>query len=209
MKYRAVIVDAFGTIVRIPSSMHPYRQLLREGIRHGRAPAPTDLRTLMMFEGDLAEAAEYLRIRVSPGRLDQIQAVLKQDLDSVEAFPDALEAIAVLQARKVLVGVCSNLAEPYGASIKRLFPSLDAYTFSYQLGALKPDPAMYRHACGQLGVPLDDRFGDERVGMVGDSLRCDCNGPRALGINGIHLVRSGDGAITNLMDFADLILADV
>lgn len=104
-----------------------------------------------------------------------------------------------LQRCRRIVGVCSNLAEAYGAPVKRLFPSLDAYTFSYQLGALKPDPVMYRHACEQMGVPLDDRFGGERVGMVGDSLRCDCNGPRALGINGIHLVRSGVGKITNLM----------
>lgn len=52
----------------------------------------------MMFDGDLAEAAEYLRIKVRPGRLDQIQAVLRQELDSIEAFPGAPEGVAALQA---------------------------------------------------------------------------------------------------------------
>lgn len=108
--------------------------------------------------------------------------------------------------KQVRVGVCSNLAAPYGAALKRLFPTLDAYALSYEIGALKPDPVMYRSACDLLGVGIGERFGDERIAMVGDSLRSDCHGPRAVGINGMHLDRSGAGRITNLIDFASLIL---
>ncbi|MCH5531329.1 HAD family hydrolase [Pseudomonas cannabina] len=208
MNYRAVLVDAFGTIVRIRSATHPYRRLLKEGLRAGRVPRPGDVRTLMTFDGDLAQAAELLQITVLPERVAQIQDALDRELHSIEAFPDALEAIQALQAQQVLVGVCSNLATPYGDALKRLFPTLDAYAFSYQIGALKPDPVIYRSACNMLGVTIVDRFGDERVAMVGDSLRCDCHGPRANGINGLHLDRSGAGSITNMMDFASLILAD-
>ncbi|RMV34628.1 hypothetical protein ALP12_200499 [Pseudomonas savastanoi pv. phaseolicola] len=206
MNYRAVLVDAFGTIVRIRSATHPYRSLLKEGLRGGRYPKPSDVKTLMTFDGDLAQAAELLQITVRPERLAQIQYALDREVHSIEAFPDALEAIRMLQAQQVRVGVCSNLAAPYGAAIKRLFPTLDAYALSYELGALKPDPAMYRSACKLLGVGIGERFGDERIAMVGDSLRCDCHGPRAVGINGLHLDRSGAGRITNLMDFASLIL---
>lgn len=208
MSYRAVLVDAFGTIIRIPSASHPYRSLLKEGLRNGRRPIPSDIRTIMTFDGDLAQAAELLQITVLPRRLAQIQDSLTREVHSIEAFPDALEAIRTLQAKQVRVGVCSNLAAPYGDALKRLFPTLDAYALSYEIGVLKPDPLMYRSACELLGVEIGARFGDERIAMVGDSLRCDCHGPRAVGINGLHLDRSGAGKITDLTDFASLILAD-
>lgn len=208
MNYRAVLVDAFGTIVRIRSATHPYRMLLKEGLRAGRLPRPGDVRTLMTFDGDLAQAAELLQITVLPERLAQIQDALDREIHSIEAFSDAVEGIQALQAQKVRLGICSNLAAPYGVALKRLFPTLDAYALSYEIGALKPDPVMYRSACSLLGVSVGDRFGEGRVAMVGDSLRCDCHGPRAVGINGLHLDRSGAGKISNLMDFASLILND-
>ncbi|WP_199726807.1 HAD family hydrolase [Pseudomonas syringae group genomosp. 7] len=208
MSYRAVLVDAFGTTLRIRSASHPYRSLLKEGLRNGRRPRPGDIRTIMTFDGDLAEAAELLQITVLPRRLAQIQDALTSEVQSIEAFPDAVEAIQALQAQHVRVGVCSNLAAPYGTALKRLFPTLDAYALSYEIGALKPDLVMYRTACKLLGVGIGERFGDERIAMVGDSLRCDCFGPRAVGINGLHLDRSGAGKITDLTDFASLILAD-
>ncbi len=208
MNYRAVLVDAFGTIVRIRSATHPYRALLKEGLRSGRCPKAGDVRALMTFDGDLAQAAELLQITVRSERLAQIQDALDSELHSIEAFPDALEAIQNLQAQQVRVGVCSNLAAPYGAALKRLFPKLDAYALSYEIGALKPDPVMYRRACKLLGMGIGERFGDGRIAMVGDSLRCDCFGPRAVGINGLHLDRSGAGKITDLTHFSSLILAD-
>ncbi|KPB97073.1 Haloacid dehalogenase-like family hydrolase [Pseudomonas amygdali pv. lachrymans] len=162
----------------------------------------------MTFDGDLAEAAELLQITVRPERLAQIQDALDREVHSIEAYTDALEAIRTLQAKQVRVAVCSNLAAPYGAALKRLFPALDAYALSYEIGALKPDPVMYRTACSLLGVTIGDRFGEARVAMVGDSLRCDCLGARAVGINGLHLDRSGAGKITDLTHFSSLILAD-
>ncbi|ELQ02007.1 HAD family hydrolase [Pseudomonas syringae] len=208
MTYRAVLVDGFGTLVRIRSATHPYRKLLNEGLQSGRRPMPEDIRSLMTFDGGLAQAAELLDIKITPERLAQIQDSLDREVHSIEAFPEALEAIQALQAQRIRVGVCSNLAAPYGSALKHLFPTLDAYALSYEIGALKPDPVMYRSACKLLGLSVGDRFGEERVAMVGDSLRCDCHGARAVGINGLHLDRSGAGKITNLMDFASLILAD-
>jgi FMN phosphatase YigB (HAD superfamily) len=44
--------------------------------------------------------------------------------------------------------------------------------------------------------------------MVGDSLRCDCHGPREVGITGIHLDRSKYGGINDLMVFASHVLRE-
>ncbi|WP_186511846.1 hypothetical protein [Pseudomonas marginalis] len=41
--------------------------------------------------------------------------------------------------------------------------------------------------------------------MIGDSIRCDRDGPRAVGIMGHHLDRKGGVRITDLSQFAKLI----
>ncbi|RMV32861.1 hypothetical protein ALP12_200415 [Pseudomonas savastanoi pv. phaseolicola] len=57
MRYRAVLLDAFGTILQIKTGKHPYRQLLKEGLRNGRRPSPDDAKQLMTFNGGLSQAA--------------------------------------------------------------------------------------------------------------------------------------------------------
>lgn len=206
MRYRAILLDAFGTILQINASTHPYRRLLKEGIRSGRRPSPGDVNVLMKFNGGLAQAAEHLGIDIHPSRLAEIEEMLEHEVGSIKAFPDSLEAVALLQEHNRLVAVCSNLAYPYGRAVKRLFPTLDAYGFSFELGATKPDPRIYQATCTMVGVKPGDGVGENRVIMVGDSLRCDCHGPRAVGITGIHLDRTKPGSISNLMDFAKLVL---
>lgn len=208
MRYRAVLLDAFGTILRIKTGKHPYRQLLKEGLRNGRRPNPDDAKKLMTFNGGLPQAAEYLGISVHPLRLAEIEEMLEQEVDSIVAFPDALEAVALLQQHELLLAVCSNLAYPYGRAVKRLFPTMDGFGFSYETGWAKPNPWMYRATCEMIDVELDNVFGEHRVIMVGDSLRCDCHGPREVGITGIHLDRSGGGRISDLTGFAHHVLRE-
>jgi len=67
---------------------------------------------------------------------------------------------------------------------------------------------MYRATCEMIDVRLDNVFGEDRVIMVGDSLRCDCHGPREVGITGIHLDRTGGGRINDLKGFAQHVLRE-
>lgn len=209
MKYRAVIFDAFGTILKVQAGVHPYRSLLREGVQRGRRPRADDALRIMTFNGSLSECAEHLEVPIRQHRLEEIEAALEQEVAAIEAFPDALAAIALLQQHQLKVGVCSNLAQPYRKAVKRHFPELDAYTFSFEVGAVKADPLIYDSACESLGVglnslsPISDR---RRVVMIGDSLRCDCHGPQAVGIRGVHLDRSPGGQISDLMDFAKRVI---
>ncbi|RMP32141.1 hypothetical protein ALO95_200050 [Pseudomonas syringae pv. antirrhini] len=206
MEYKAILLDAFGTILRINTGTHPYRLLLKEGRRNGRQPRPDDARVLMMFNGGLSQAAGHLGIDITASRLAEIEEMLEAEVSSIEAYPDALEAVALLQERKRLVAVCSNLAYPYGRAVTRLFPTLDAYGFSYEISATKPDPYMYRQTCALLGMVPGDAFGENRIVMTGDSLRCDCYGPRTVGITGVHLDRSNPNGISDLVDFAKQVL---
>src|SRR5471030_1859189 len=127
----AVIFDAFGTLVKIHDGSHPYRKILKEGIRQGRRPKPEDARTIMTNNWSLAEAAECLEIKITSDLLSKIEDELSMELENIEAFTDGLSAVALLQAQGIKVGVCSNLAKPYASAIERLYPSLDAYTYSF------------------------------------------------------------------------------
>ncbi|SOS36173.1 haloacid dehalogenase [Pseudomonas syringae group genomosp. 3] len=206
MRYQAVLLDAFGTTVQIGDGKHPYRLLLREGIRQGRRPKPDDAQALMKLNGGIPHAAEQLGIKVAPSRLAELQDILEEEVSGIEAFPDALEAVALLQEHGRLIAICSNLAFPYGVAVKRLFPTMNAFGFSFEAGVTKPDPRMYRQTCQMLGVEPGHITGDNRIIMIGDSLRCDCHGPRAVGIAGVHLNRASPVGIRDLMDFARLVL---
>lgn len=204
----AVVFDAFGTLVNLPSKRHPFRQLLKEGIFGGRRASPDDVRVLMSNPWSLEDAADQLGIRLSPARLQALQDDLDREVASIIAFEDGIEAVALLRAEGVRVGICSNLCEPYGAAVLRAFPDLDGYAFSYQVGAMKPDALIYEVICKTLAVAPEYLFGDrtEQIAMVGDSLKCDRDGPRAAGMLGFHLDRTGRGPVRDLVQFAHLVI---
>jgi FMN phosphatase YigB (HAD superfamily) len=157
----------------------------------------------MRHSWGLAQAADHFGIDVTPAELARIQAELDAEVASIQPFADALACIEALQARGLKVGVCSNLAEPYGIAIERIFPRMNGYGFSYAVGALKPDQSIYNDVLAQLGVEA------RMAWMIGDSQRCDRDGPRALGINGHYLNRKGGisaSDFSDLMAFKDAVL---
>nr|WP_238451413.1 HAD family hydrolase [Pseudomonas amygdali] len=144
---QAVIFDAFGTIIRIENARHPFRQLLKLGIAQGRRPRSDDASALMSHPWSLAQAADHFGIDVPPTELARIESELDAELAGVQPFTDALSCIEALQARGLKVAVCSNLARPYGAAVKRIFPGLESYGFSYEIGTLKPDRRISTMQC--------------------------------------------------------------
>ncbi|WP_313326071.1 HAD family hydrolase [Pseudomonas qingdaonensis] len=203
----AVLFDAFGTLVSIHRPTHPFRQLLQEGRRQGRKPHQDDVRSIMTQRPSLAEAASAFGISVTSASLARLERCLEEELASIKPFLDALPAVEALQGAGVRVGVCSNLAAAYGPAIHRIFPHLDAYGFSYQLGAMKPDQAIYKGTCDLLGVnPGHGVETGDRVLMIGDSARCDHDRPLEVGITGFLLQRRGAGRFSNLLDFAHAVI---
>lgn len=201
---QAAIFDAFGTIIRIENARHPFRQLLKLGIAQGRRPKPDDASMLMRHPWGLAQAADHFGIDVTPAELARIQAELDAEVASIQPFADALACIEALQVRGLKVAVCSNLARPYGAAVKRIFPGLESYGFSYEIGTLKPDRRIYDAVLTELAVDAC------KVWMTGDSQRCDRDGPIALGVKGHYLNRTREGSLSDfhdLMAFKDAVLS--
>jgi HAD superfamily hydrolase (TIGR01493 family) len=189
----AVIFDLFGTLVEIQNRQNPYRELLRIGAQQGRAASPSDLRSIMAINGGLAEAADFLEIQVSQAQLANLQRCLDLEIQSIKPFDDAVPAIELLRENQIKIALCSNLAGPYCSIARKLFPDLDGYALSAELGLLKPDPAIYRSVCTMLDVIPGQVPGvsDTQLLMIGDSKRCDEQGPRAVGILGHYLDRKG------------------
>lgn len=196
------VFDAFGTLLKINEGKHPYRQLLKVGMKQGRRPKPDDIHHIMCQDWSLRDTAEAFGIDAPEATLIELEELLREEVAGIEAYPDAIEAVELLKSHGRKVAVCSNLGQPYGEAIKRCFPGLDGYLFSYEVGAMKPDPAIYAGCCIALQCE------PEGVAMIGDSQTCDRDGPHAFGMAGYYLDRHhGKGDYADLLSFARGMLA--
>jgi HAD superfamily hydrolase (TIGR01509 family) len=188
-RFDAVVFDVYGTLAEIGDKRAPFRQLLRLGERQGRPIGPGDAAALMRQPLGLREAGERLGIRLAAEQLAGLEADLHAELASIRLFPDAAATLHALRARGIKLGLCSNLAADYAAPVLALLPlRLDACTWSFDAGAIKPDPAIYDRACRALACAPG------RVLMVGDTPAADVDGPRAFGMQSILLDRRQAGA---------------
>lgn len=206
---RAVLFDAFGTLVETKRKLHPFRSLFRLGVNQGLPLGAEQLRKVMSTPLSLAETADRFGIFLVDWKLRELEDDLEAELDSIVPFSDALQAVEMLADVGLSIAVCSNLAAPYGPVVHHHFPTLDAYAFSYQLGVLKPDPLAYEWPIAQMRVyPSGDVNPPyPEVAMVGDSVRCDRDGPAAIGMTGFHLNRQGRGDVVELVEFAERVLS--
>lgn len=206
----AAIFDAFGTTVQIKCKRHPFRQLLRIGAKQGRKPRAADLHCLMTSSLGIERAAELFGISLNANELRSLEHDLVEELESITVYPDAIEAFRRLKAAGVATAICSNLASPYGPVLRRLLGDVDGFALSYELGMMKPHEGIYLDVCNQLAVrpQWDHSPSAERVVMIGDSRPCDRDGPRAVGISGYYLDRSGGGEIADLVQFVELVVGE-
>jgi HAD superfamily hydrolase (TIGR01509 family) len=105
---------------------------------------------------------------------------------AVELDPDALQVLSWLGARGVKRGICSNAPFPPPMMRRQIETNgiaglVDAVVFSSEVGRRKPAPELYQTALEAIGVRA------ERTLFVGDRVREDYEGPRALGMRAVLL----------------------
>lgn len=200
MPIPAVIFDAFGTLIKISKGSNPYRKILKIGIEQGRRPQPRDGECILSLPMDLRQAADFFGISIDPSVMVCLESDLNRELADIQAYPDGVHAVQLLQDAGIKVAVCSNLAKPYAAAIERLYPTLDGYSYSFEVGAVKPSFEIYNHAIHALSaLPTE-------VWMIGDSKECDCDGPTAFGMRGFWLDRQGRSIHSSVGQFAEAVL---
>ncbi|MEI4522069.1 HAD family hydrolase [Pseudomonas sp. CCNWLW23] len=200
MPIPVVIFDAFGTLIQISKGSSPYRKILKIGIEQGRRPQPHDAECILSLPMDLRQAADFFGISVDPSVMVCLESDLGRELADIQAYPDGIHAVRMLQDAGVRVAVCSNLAKPYAAAIERLYPALDGYSYSFEVGAVKPYFKIYSHAIRAVSASPAE------VWMIGDSKECDCDGPTAFGMRGFWLDRQGRSPHSSLDQFAENVL---
>lgn len=183
---KAVVFDVFGTIAEIQEPRRPYFALLRHLRSLGHTVDQRDGAVLMTRDLDLIAAALHFGFALSSEVLGRLERELFVEIQSIRLFPDALSTFETLRAAGYKVSICSNLAAPYAQPITSLAPfAFDACTWSFEVGALKPEPKIYDHVCRAL------ECAPHEVLMVGDTLSADYEGPRKFGMRAIHLSRNG------------------
>jgi 2-haloalkanoic acid dehalogenase type II len=123
------------------------------------------------------------RIGVIPEPL--ADALYRTMLDQWEAYAESAMVLDTLRARGLRIAVLSNVGIDPRAVLARtgLTGRYDAEVFSYEVGVVKPDPAIFRMAATRLGLDPHE------VLMVGDSVEDD-GGAAHVGMRTLILPRT-------------------
>jgi HAD superfamily hydrolase (TIGR01549 family) len=193
---RAVCFDVFGTLVNVTERRQPYRKLMEYLATLGHS-AVDESEMVMSTNLGIAELPAYLGYELSADRLAFLQEELRIEFESIRLYDDAARAIETVQALGLKTALCSNLAAPYGPTVRALIPAVDHYVFSFEVGAVKPDPQIFARLC----EVLDCR--PEEVLMVGDTKRADYDGPSSYGMQAWHLARGRESTAQHVIDSLD------
>lgn len=119
---------------------------------------------------------------------------LNLELSSFQLYEGVEQILRRSRERGFRVALCSNLAYEYGSTVRNLLPGLDSYVFSYEVGVTKPNPIIYKQVCERLGV------NPANVLFIGDSKRCDFDGPKAFGMQARMLDKTSGQTLTAIFD---------
>lgn len=184
-KPRMVAFDLYGTLVQFGVMKHPYRRILQWARDQGRTPQPDDARHLMTRKGSPASVFASLGIFPPEVLLSQFTWDIHDEMESLRLFDDVLPTLQALVEMNIAIGICSNLAMPYGSVIERLLPEFSfVKSLSYEVGAIKPESAIYDHIVMKSGIPAAQTW------FVGDTWLADYEGPTRYGFHAKHLARN-------------------
>jgi len=124
-------------------------------------------------------------------------------------FDDVLSCLAALRERVLRLGVITNNDGPHQRdklAVVGLADSFDVLAISGEVGAAKPDPAIFEHACAAIAVAPNEAM------HVGDRIDVDALAATEAGLQGVWLDRgrtTGDErrvpVITSLAELPDLV----
>ncbi|MCL2679633.1 MAG: HAD-IA family hydrolase [Dehalococcoidia bacterium] len=132
-----------------------------------------------------AVALEKVGVAPAPELLDHIIAGMSVVKYGLALFGDVLPALEALAARRIPLGVISNI----NSDIAPLLDSMGVLSFfslcltSKEAGAIKPDPAIFRLGAERMGVAPEDAL------YVGDQWEADVLGARGAGMQALLIDR--------------------
>ncbi len=195
MNYRAVIFDLFYTLIYMtPTGMREKAMSRVEaaGIarddwhRAWRATQKAAMRgEIRTLRERVAAVLKLAGAAEDEGLMDEL-AGLPPYRDYPLLYPEVRAALVETRARGYRLGLVSNTTRYDSVAFDAfdLAPLFEATTFSFEVGLLKPEPAIFLVAAKQLEVePTECVFVDDRMDYL--------QGARAVGVAGVHLKRPG------------------
>nr|WP_264821735.1 HAD-IA family hydrolase [Acinetobacter lanii] len=125
--------------------------------------------------------------------LAEMNTDLQNDIKQMQMFDDSMPTLIQLKNLGYNVAICSNAAMPYGEHAEHLLPPLDAYAWSFKVGANKPKPFIYQYFLTQMNCQPNE------VLFIGDTQLADVDGPRKLGITARLIDRKNDEKILDIL----------
>jgi putative hydrolase of the HAD superfamily len=222
----AVLLDALGTLVRFEDPVPRLRERLadRHGVELGADEVAVAVRAeidaygrLHFAAGDAASllhlrrtVAGILRDALPPAAhgipIDDLVPTLVEAFSFVP-YPEVPGVLEALRARGHALAVVSNWDISLHEVLDRigLRPAFDAVVASAEVGAAKPDPAIFAHALELLGERAEDALhaGDQPAEDVAGALAAgvapvlvDRDGDRGAPPAGVPVVRSLEGLLS-------------
>jgi putative hydrolase of the HAD superfamily len=137
------------------------------------------------IRGDLTSVLVAGGIEPRPELVDQMVELEAEMGASVRLYGDSLAAVRGLRERGVPTALVSNCSHNTRPIVERLGleREFDAVILSFEVGAMKPDPAIYREALARLGDPEPSRsvFVDDQVEY--------CDGAVVVGLQTLLILR--------------------
>jgi 2-haloacid dehalogenase len=209
MKIRALVFDAYGTLLNVHSVValceqyYPGRGAALSQLWRAKQLEYTWLRSLMgryenfahVTADALRHACAALELKLEPPHLLK----LMDAYDRLQPFPDALETLPALARFKRTI-LSNGSPAMLAAAVKSagLERHLDAVLSVDALKVYKPDPRVYQLAVDQLAV------GKQEIGFVSSNY-WDVAGARAFGFN-VFWVNRGNARADELGIAPDAVL---
>ncbi len=189
-----IIFDVLGTLVKIEERRSPYRKLMKWLKENGRQPKPDDAKFIMSHNLNLAELAKRLAVNIPDQFLQELKHDLDEELRSITLYEDTLSTLEELKKLGIKLALCSNLAMPYGEVVSSLLPPLDAYAWSYEVTAIKPEPKIYQSLIDQLDCQASE------VLFIGDTALADFTGPTTFGMSARLINRNNGQTLAEVLN---------
>lgn len=174
MAYDAVLLDLYDTLVwsdwlswqgRLADRLAISHVALRHAFSVTR-PARS-IGTHPDTEGDLTAVLVAADVEPTAELLAELIQMEAEMAASVRLYEDSLEVVRALRAQGIPTALVSNCSHNTRPIVDRLGleREFDAVILSCEVGAMKPDPAIYREALSRLGDPDPSRsvFVDDQV----------------------------------------------
>lgn len=185
---KGIVLDAFGTVIRPVSRNGAYQAVLSKATNFRLA------RNLALKENlTITELAQKLNLE--PPSADILRD-LAHEVEHLECFPDVYPFLQSAEDCGLKIAICSNLAQAYGNRTRGLLQNVDTFVFSYEIGAVKPEPIIYKKVCDALDLP------PENLLFIGDTPLADFDGPKAFGMEARLIKRMNGQTLNDVFEIA-------